>query len=126
MGPPPPPPRTVCREMARVVRPGGRVVIEDIIASEQSVRARYQDRLERLRDRSHPGYLRVSQIIAYAREASLTARPGPGGGGAPPRPHPGPPPGLPAPPPRGPPLPRRPPPAGRTVEPTNRSPQSGQ
>jgi hypothetical protein len=49
-------------------------VIEDIIASEQSVRSRYQDRLERLRDRSHPGYLRLSQIIAYAGEAGLTVR----------------------------------------------------
>ena len=38
------------------------------------MRARYQDRLERLRDRSHPGYLRLSQIIAYGGEASLTVR----------------------------------------------------
>ena len=51
-----------------------RVVIEDIIASEQAVRARYQDRLERLRDRSHPGYLRLSQIIAYCGEAGLRVR----------------------------------------------------
>src|SRR3972149_4971011 len=74
MGPPPPPPRSARREMARVVRPGGRVVIEDIIASEQTVRARYQDRLERLRDRSHPGYLRLSQLIAYTGEAGLKLR----------------------------------------------------
>ena len=67
-------PRVVLREMARVVRPGGRVVIEDIIASEQTVRARYQDRLERLRDRSHPGYLRLSQLIAYTGEAGLKLR----------------------------------------------------
>ena len=67
-------PRIVLREMDRVLRPGGRAVIEDIIASEQSVRARYQDRLERLRDRSHPGYLRLSRIIAYAGEAGLTVR----------------------------------------------------
>ena len=67
-------PRIALREMARVVRPGGRVVIEDIIASEQTVRARYQDRLERLRDRSHPGYLRLSQLIAYTGEAGLRLR----------------------------------------------------
>jgi SAM-dependent methyltransferase len=67
-------PRIAMREMARVVRPGGRVVIEDIIASEQTVRARYQDRLERLRDRSHPGYLRLSQLIAYTGEAGLKLR----------------------------------------------------
>src|SRR3972149_2429070 len=73
-GLPLPSPRIAMREMARIVRPGGRVVIEDIIASEQTVRARYQDRLERLRDRSHPGYLRLSQIIAYTGEASLSVR----------------------------------------------------
>ena len=67
-------PRAALKEMARVVRPGGRVVIEDIIASEQSVRARYQDRLERLRDRSHPAYLRLSQLVAYAGEAALNLR----------------------------------------------------
>jgi SAM-dependent methyltransferase len=67
-------PQIVLGEMARVLRPGGRAVVEDIIASGQSVRARYQDRLERLRDRSHPGYLRLSQIIAYAGEAGLTVR----------------------------------------------------
>jgi SAM-dependent methyltransferase len=67
-------PRIVLREMVRVLRPGGRILVEDIIASEQVMRARYQDRLERLRDRSHPGYLRLSQIIAYAGETGLTIR----------------------------------------------------
>ncbi len=67
-------PRIVVRQMARVARPDGRVVVEDIIASEQPVRARYQDRLERLRDRSHPGYLRLSQVIAYFGEAGLYLR----------------------------------------------------
>lgn len=67
-------PHIALGEMERVLRPGGRVVLEDIIASEQTVRSRYQDRLERLRDRSHPGYLRLSQIIAYAGEASLHVR----------------------------------------------------
>ncbi|OFW62761.1 MAG: hypothetical protein A2Y74_07530, partial [Actinobacteria bacterium RBG_13_63_9] len=67
-------PRIALGEMARVLRPGGRAVIEDIIASEQAVRARYQDRLERLRDRSHAGYLRLSQIIAYAGQTGLTLR----------------------------------------------------
>ena len=67
-------PRAVLGEMHRVLRPGGRVVIEDIVASEQAVRARFQDRLERLRDRSHPGYLRLSQIVAYAGEAGLHLR----------------------------------------------------
>ncbi len=64
-------PRIVVKRMALVTRPGGRVVVEDIIAAEQSVRARYQNRLERLRDRSHPGYLSLSQMIAYFEEAGL-------------------------------------------------------
>ena len=67
-------PRIVVKRMALVTRPGGRVVVEDIIAAEQSVRARYQNRLERLRDRSHPGYLSLSQMIAYFEEAGLTVR----------------------------------------------------
>jgi len=67
-------PRIVVKRMALVTRPGGRVVVEDIIAAEQSVRARYQNRLERLRDRSHPGYLSLSQEIAYFEEAGLKVR----------------------------------------------------
>ena len=67
-------PRIVVKRMALVARPGGRVVVEDIIAAEQSVRARYQNRLERLRDRSHPGYLSLSQMIAYFEEAGLKVR----------------------------------------------------
>lgn len=67
-------PRIVVREMARVARLGGRVVVEDIIASEEAVRARYQDRLERLRDRSHPGYLRLSQIVTFIGTAGLRLR----------------------------------------------------
>jgi SAM-dependent methyltransferase len=67
-------PRAALAEMERVLRPGGRVVLDDIIASGQKVRARYQDRLERLRDRSHPGYLRLSQIIAFIGETGLHVR----------------------------------------------------
>ncbi len=67
-------PRIVVTRMALVTRPGGRVVVEDIIAAEQSVRARYQNRLERLRDRSHPVYLSLSQMIAYFEEAGLKVR----------------------------------------------------
>ncbi len=67
-------PRAALTEMERVLRPGGRAVLDDVIASAQTVRARYQDRLERLRDRSHPGYLRLSQIIAFVGEAGLRVR----------------------------------------------------
>ncbi len=64
-------PREVLAEMARVCRPGGRVALEDIVASEQEVRARYQNRLEKLRDRSHPGYLRLSEFISLLGQAGL-------------------------------------------------------
>jgi SAM-dependent methyltransferase len=67
-------PRAALAEMERVLRPGGRVVLDDIVASGQKVRARYQDRLERLRDRSHPGYLRLSQIMAFIGETGLQVR----------------------------------------------------
>jgi ubiquinone/menaquinone biosynthesis C-methylase UbiE len=41
------------REMVRALRPGGRLVVHDLIASTDPVVARAQDHIEKLRDPSH-------------------------------------------------------------------------
>lgn len=61
-------------EMARVCNHGGSVALEDVVASEQGVRARYHNRIERLRDRSHQRLLSLSEIIAMLGQAGLTVR----------------------------------------------------
>ena len=67
-------PQAVFAEMARVCAPGGRVAIEDAIASEQSVRARYYNRIERLRDRTHQRILSLSEMIAALGNTGLLLR----------------------------------------------------
>jgi len=69
-----PAPGQVLAEMARVCRAGGRVAIEDVITSQQAVRARYHNRLERLRDRSHRRCLPLSELIALLGEHGLLVR----------------------------------------------------
>ena len=64
-------PLQVLREMARVCRAGGRVLVEDIYASEHSERAAYQDRWEILRDPSHVRTLPVSELLQLFRDAGL-------------------------------------------------------
>ncbi len=67
-------PAAALAEMARVCVPGGRVAIEDVVASEQDVRARYHNRLERLRDRTHRRCLSLSEITALLGQAGLVVR----------------------------------------------------
>jgi len=64
-------PLRVVREMARVCRTGGTVLIEDIYASERSERAAYQDRWEKLRDASHVRTLPLSELLVLFRDAVL-------------------------------------------------------
>ncbi len=61
-------------EMWRVCRAGGILALEEAVAHEQEVRARYQDRLERLRDRSHPRYFRLSELVHMLGEAGFLVR----------------------------------------------------
>lgn len=64
-------PLDVLREMVRVCRLGGRVVAEDIYASENPERAAYQDRWEILRDPSHVRTLSLSELLQLFRDAGL-------------------------------------------------------
>jgi len=57
--------------MARVCRDDGTVAIEDVVASEQDIRARYHNRIERLRDRSHERLLKLSELLAMLGQAGL-------------------------------------------------------
>jgi SAM-dependent methyltransferase len=64
-------PLQVVREMARVCRVGGTVLVEDIYASEHPERAAYQDRWEILRDPSHVRTLALSELLQLFRDAGL-------------------------------------------------------
>jgi SAM-dependent methyltransferase len=64
-------PLEVLREMARVCRVGGTVLIEDIYASEHPERAAYQDRWEMLRDPSHVRTLAISELLQLFRDVGL-------------------------------------------------------
>lgn len=67
-------PQQVFREMVRVCRPNGKVIIEDLISSEDSKRADYYNRWERLRDPPHVTALSLSQLISFYAEARLVMR----------------------------------------------------
>jgi 2-polyprenyl-3-methyl-5-hydroxy-6-metoxy-1,4-benzoquinol methylase len=64
-------PLAVLREMARVCRTEGTVLVEDLFASEHPKRAAYQDRWEILRDASHVRTLALSELLHLFRDAGL-------------------------------------------------------
>ncbi|MCB0095976.1 MAG: methyltransferase domain-containing protein [Caldilineaceae bacterium] len=64
-------PQTVFGQMARVCRPGGKVVIEDLLASENLARAEFYNRWEQLRDPSHVAALSLSQLIGFYAAAGF-------------------------------------------------------
>ncbi|MGH9713593.1 MAG: class I SAM-dependent methyltransferase [Candidatus Acidiferrales bacterium] len=66
-----PRPEQVVREMARVVKPGGRVGIIDIQAPEDSARAEAANRIEIARDPSHTRSLKRSDFDAIIAAAGL-------------------------------------------------------
>jgi ubiquinone/menaquinone biosynthesis C-methylase UbiE len=61
-------PRDVLAEIARCVRPGGRVGVADMLADDDEAVARPQNRLERARDPSHTGLLSRTELIALLDE----------------------------------------------------------
>lgn len=64
-------PSLVIEEMARVCRPNGTIAIDDIIVSEFSERASYQNTFESLRDPSHVRALPLSEIIALFSQSKI-------------------------------------------------------
>lgn len=62
-------PARVLQEMARVCRPDGSIAVEDLVVSEHSDRAAYQNRFERLRDPSHVRAFSVSDLIDLLTDA---------------------------------------------------------
>lgn len=62
-------PLQVLREMTRVLRCGGAVLIEDIFASEHPERAAFQDRWEILRDPSHVRVIPLSELLQLFRDS---------------------------------------------------------
>jgi SAM-dependent methyltransferase len=67
-------PANAFAELFRVCRPSARFGIEDVIASEQDIRARYHNRIERLRDRSHQRLLKLSELLSLVGQAGFAAR----------------------------------------------------
>lgn len=64
-------PGAVLREMRRVCRRGGRVVLADVAVSADPVRAAAFNRMEKLRDPSHVRALTLDELRALFRDAAL-------------------------------------------------------
>jgi ubiquinone/menaquinone biosynthesis C-methylase UbiE len=64
-------PLTVLKEMARVCRPGGRVVVADMAPAPEKADA--LNRMERLRDPSHVRGLTLAELVDLFRKAGLSA-----------------------------------------------------
>lgn len=67
-----PDPRAVLGEMNRVCRPGGRVLVCDLLASEDPNKAEAFHELEMIRDPSHYRARRLDELQSYYRAHDLT------------------------------------------------------
>ena len=67
-------PERVLAEMVRVLAANGRVLVADIVASEDPKQAAYQDRIERLCDPSHARVLSASELERLFEAAGLEIR----------------------------------------------------
>lgn len=67
-------PLRVLNEMCRVCRPGGRVVVCDIITSDDPARADLHNRLERLRDPSHVAHYPADEVVRLMEAAGIRTR----------------------------------------------------
>lgn len=67
-----PAPQRVVAEMARVVRPGGLVVIDDFVTDEDGTVAAWHEQIERLRDPSHWACLTPARLLAIGERTGLT------------------------------------------------------
>jgi SAM-dependent methyltransferase len=64
--------RQAVDEMARVLRPGGQLLLIDSISPEDPAQDTFLNAVELLRDRSHVRNYRVSEWLAWFREVGLT------------------------------------------------------
>jgi ubiquinone/menaquinone biosynthesis C-methylase UbiE len=64
-------PARVLAEMVRVLAPDGRILVADLVASEDPEKAAYQDRIERLCDPSHARALPESELATLFADAGL-------------------------------------------------------
>jgi SAM-dependent methyltransferase len=64
-------PLRLVEELARVVRPGGRVVLADHVADDDAAAAAWAQEIERLRDPSHWASLPVAALRALGERAGL-------------------------------------------------------
>ena len=66
-----PEPASVLGEMLRLVRPGGKILIADMLGSADPEKAAYHDRIERLCDPTHTRALAQSEFEELFRDAGL-------------------------------------------------------
>ena len=73
-------PETPVAEMRRCLRPGGRLVVADLVSDRDPATARIQNELERLRDQSHTRMLTADELLELVvspgmEEPSIELRP---------------------------------------------------